>query len=162
MFMSLTTDKPAGAAATDAEIRAILTRYKRVALVGASAKPQRPSNGVMGFLLRHGFSVTPVNPSLAGETIHGQTVVATLDEAAPLEIVDVFRASDQVGPVVADAIRLGARVVWMQLGVVAQEAAAEARAAGIIVVMDRCPAIEWPRLGLRRPGPAGPGAGVSG
>jgi predicted CoA-binding protein len=105
----------------------------------------------MGFLLRHGFSVTPVNPGLAGQTIHGQTVVATLDEAAPLEIVDVFRASDQVGPVVADAIRLGARVVWMQLGVVNREAAAAARAAGITVVMDRCPAIEWPRLGLKRP-----------
>ena len=160
--MSLTTDHPAGAAATDADIRAVLTQYRRVALVGASAKPQRPSNGVMGFLLRHGFSVTPVNPSLAGQTIHGQTVVATLDEAAPLEIVDVFRASDQVGPVVADAIRLGARVVWMQLGVVAQEAAAEARAAGIIVVMDRCPAIELPRLGLGRATPAGPGAGASG
>jgi predicted CoA-binding protein len=147
--MSLTTDYRA-AAATDADIREILTRYTRVALVGASAKPERPSNGVMGFLLRHGFTVTPVNPGLAGQAIHGQTVVGTLDEAAPLEIVDVFRASDQVGPVVEDAIRLGARVVWMQLGVVNQEAAAKARAAGIIVVMDRCPAIEWPRLGLRR------------
>jgi predicted CoA-binding protein len=147
--MSLTTDYRV-AAATDADIREILTRYTRVALVGASAKPERPSNGVMGFLLRHGFTVTPVNPGLAGQAIHGQTVVGTLDEAAPLEIVDVFRASDQVGPVVEDAIRLGARVVWMQLGVVNQEAAAKARAAGIIVVMDRCPAIEWPRLGLRR------------
>ena len=147
--MSLTTDYRV-AAATDADIREILTRYTRVALVGASAKPERPSNGVMGFLLRHGFTVTPVNPGLAGQAIHGQTVVGTLDEAAPLEIVDVFRASDQVGPVVEDAVRLGARVVWMQLGVVNQEAAAKARAAGIIVVMDRCPAIEWPRLGLRR------------
>jgi predicted CoA-binding protein len=147
--MSLTTDYRV-AAATDADIREILTRYTRVALVGASAKPERPSNGVMGFLLRHGFTVTPVNPGLAEQAIHGQTVVGTLDEAAPLEIVDVFRASDQVGPVVEDAIRLGARVVWMQLGVVNQEAAAKARAAGIIVVMDRCPAIEWPRLGLRR------------
>ena len=119
----------------------ILTRYSRVALVGASAKPERPSHGVMGFLLRHGFTVTPVNPGLAGQTIHGQTVVAaTLDEAAPLEIVDVFRASDQVGPVVADAIRLGAKVVWMQLGVVNREAAEAARAAGIMtVIMDRCP-----------------------
>jgi predicted CoA-binding protein len=147
--MSLTIDSDA-TAATDADIRAVLTQYRRVALVGASAKPQRPSNGVMGFLLRHGFVVTPVNPGLAGETIHGQTVVASLDEAGPLEIVDVFRASDQVGPVVADAIRLGARVVWMQLGVVNREAAAAARAAGIMVVMDRCPAIEWPRLGLEK------------
>jgi predicted CoA-binding protein len=148
--MSATATHPATAEPTDAEIRAILTRYTRVALVGASAKPERPSHGVMGFLLRHGFSVTPVNPGLAGQTIHGQPVVRTLEEAAPLEIVDVFRASDHVGPVVTEAIRLGAKVVWMQLGVVNREAAVAARAAGITVVMDRCPAIEWPRLGLRR------------
>jgi predicted CoA-binding protein len=147
--MSHTTDRPPATAATDADIRAILMQYQRVALVGASVKPHRPSNGVMGFLLRQGFQVTPVNPGIAGETIHGQPVVASLDEAGPLEIVDIFRASEQVGPVVADAIRLGARVVWMQLGVVNREAAAAARAAGIMVVMDRCPAIEWPRLGLR-------------
>ncbi len=148
--MSATTGSPAAPSATDAEIRDVLTRYRRVALVGASAKPERPSHGVMGFLLRQGFTVTPVNPGLAGQTIHGQTVAATLDDAAPLEIVDVFRASDQVGPVVADAIRLGARVIWMQLGVVNREAAAAARAAGLTVIMDRCPAIEWPRLGMRR------------
>ncbi len=148
--MSATTGSPAAPSATDAEIRDVLTRYRRVALVGASAKPERPSHGVMGFLLRQGFTVTPVNPGLAGQTIHGQAVAATLDDAAPLEIVDVFRASDQVGPVVADAIRLGARVIWMQLGVVNREAAAAARAAGLTVIMDRCPAIEWPRLGMRR------------
>ena len=149
--MSATSSRPAATEPTDADIRAILTQYTRVALVGASAKPERPSHGVMGFLLRHGFDVTPVNPGLAGQTVHGRTVVGTLDEAAPLEIVDVFRASEHVGPVVTDAIRLGAKVVWMQLGVVNREAAAAARAAGITVVMDRCPAIEWPRLGLRRP-----------
>ncbi|WP_419757902.1 CoA-binding protein [Acidisoma sp.] len=148
--MSSVSGMPGAVAGTDADIRSILTRYTRVALVGASAKPERPSHGVMGFLLRHGFSVTPVNPGLAGQSVHGQTVVGTLDEAAPLEIVDIFRAPEQVGPVVADAIRLGARVVWMQLGVVNKEAADAARAAGIAVVMDRCPAIEWPRLGLRR------------
>ena len=148
--MSLARGVPEAVAGTDADIRAVLTQYTRVALVGASAKPERPSHGVMGFLIRHGFDVTPVNPGLAGQTIHGQTVVGSLDEAAPLEIVDIFRASEQVGPVVADAIRLGARVVWMQVGVVNREAADAARAAGITVVMDRCPAIEWPRLGLRR------------
>jgi predicted CoA-binding protein len=148
--MSLTTGSPAAPSATDAAIRDVLTRYRRVALVGASAKPERPSHGVMGFLLRHGFAVTPVNPGLAGQSIHGQAVAAKLDDAAPLEIVDIFRASDQVGPVVADAIRLGARVIWMQLGVVNRDAAAAARAAGLTVIMDRCPAIEWPRLGLRR------------
>lgn len=135
-------------ATTDETIRAVLTGYRRIALVGASAKPERPSHGVMGFLIRHGFDVTPVNPGLAGQTIHSRTVVASLAEAGPLEIVDIFRASDQVGPVVEEAIALGAKVIWMQLGVVNREAAALARAAGLTVIMDRCPAIEWPRLGL--------------
>jgi predicted CoA-binding protein len=152
----MSTTTTGSMSATDADIRAILTQYTRVALVGASAKPERPSHGVMGFLLRHGFDVTPVNPGLAGQAIHGRAVVPSLDEAAPLEIVDVFRAPDQVGPVVEDAIRLGARVVWMQLGVINREAAAMARAAGLTVVMDRCPAIEWPRLGLGS-GPGGRG-----
>jgi predicted CoA-binding protein len=147
--MSVTT--PAPAALTDDAIRTALLGCRRIALVGASNKPERPSYGVMGFLLRHGFEVTPVNPGLAGQAIHGQTVVASLDEAGPLEMVDIFRASDQVGPVVADAIRLGARVIWMQLGVTNHDAAEQARAAGLQVIMDRCPAIEWPRLGLRRP-----------
>lgn len=137
-------------ATTDETLRGVLTGYRRIALVGASAKPERPSHGVMGFLLRHGFDVTPINPGLAGQTIHGRIVAATLDEAGPLEIVDIFRASDQVGPVVADAIRLGAKVIWMQLGVVDRDAAAMARAAALTVIMDRCPAIEWPRLGLTR------------
>jgi predicted CoA-binding protein len=146
----MTSHSPSGTAAdvTNATIREVLTRYKRVALVGASAKAERPSHGVMGFLLRHGFAVTPINPGIAGQTVHEQTVVASLEDAVPLEIVDIFRASDQVGPVVADAIRLGAKVIWMQLGVVNQEAAAAARQAGLTVIMDRCPAIEWPRLGL--------------
>jgi predicted CoA-binding protein len=148
--MSTTSDGVIATEVTDATIRDILTRYRRVALVGASAKPERPSHGVMGFLLRHGFEVTPINPGLAGQTIHDRTILARLEEAAPLEIVDVFRASDQVGPVVTEAIRLGAKVIWLQLGVVNREAAAEGRAAGLTVVMDRCPAIEWPRLGLRR------------
>jgi predicted CoA-binding protein len=137
-----------GPATTDDDIRAALTGSRRIALVGASNKPDRPSHGVMGFLLRHGFEVTPVNPGLAGQTIHGKTVVATLDEAGPLEMVDIFRASEHVAPVVADAMRLGARVIWMQLGVIDREAAEKARAAGLTVIMDRCPAIEWPRLGL--------------
>ncbi len=146
----MNTQSPASASAeaTNATIREVLTRYKRVALVGASPKSERPSHGVMGFLLRHGFVVTPINPGIAGQSIHGQTVVASLEEAGPLEIVDIFRASDQVGPVVAEAIRLGAHVIWMQLGVVNQDAAAAARQAGLTVIMDRCPAIEWPRLGL--------------
>jgi hypothetical protein len=132
----------------DAEVRAVLTGVKRIALVGATNKPDRAAYGVQQFLQRHGYDVTPVNPLLAGEEIHGRKVVASLDEAAPLEMVDIFRAAAHVPPVVDDAIRLGAKVVWMQLGVVHEPAAAKARAAGITVVMDRCPAIESPRLGL--------------
>jgi uncharacterized protein len=131
---------------SDDTIRSILENTRRIALVGASAKPDRPSYGVMSFLLGRGYDVVPVNPGLAGQTIHGRMVVGGLGEAAPLEMVDIFRASDQVGPVVEEAIRRGARVIWMQLGVVNQPAAEAARAAGITVVMDRCPVIETARL----------------
>lgn len=132
----------------DEDIRRILTGTRRIALVGASNRPERASNGVMAYLIRRGYTVTPVNPGLAGQAIHGQRVVASLEEAGPLEMVDLFRASERVGPAVAEAIRLGAKVVWMQLGVVNEDAAAAARAAGLVVVMDRCPKIEIPRLGL--------------
>jgi predicted CoA-binding protein len=131
-------------------ISRVLTETRRIALVGASNKPYRPSNGVLRFLLGQGYDVTPVNPGLAGQAIHGRTVVGSLEEAQPLEMVDLFRASSRVGPAVDEAIRLKARVIWMQLGVIDQEAAARARAAGLIVVVDRCPAIEAPRLGLGR------------
>jgi uncharacterized protein len=132
---------------TDAAIRAILGQRRRIALVGASAKPWRPSHEVMRFLLDRGFDVTPVNPGLAGQAIHGRAVVPRLANAAPLEMVDVFRNSRQVGPLVDEAIRLGASIVWMQLGVIDLDAAARARAAGIQVVMDRCPVIEDRRIG---------------
>jgi len=130
------------------DIRAILTTTRRIAVVGVSANPMRPSHGVMAFLVAHGFEVVGVNPGLAGQHLHGRPVVASLDEAGPLDMVDVFRASDQVPAVMADAIRLGARTVWMQLGVAHAAAAAEGRAAGLVVIEDRCPAIEWCRLGL--------------
>ena len=132
----------------DTTIRRILTTTRRVALVGASLKPWRASHEVMGFLLGRGMDVTPVNPMIAGKQVHDRAVVAGLDGAAPLEMVDLFRNSARVGPAVDDAIRLGAKVIWMQLGVVDQDAAARARAAGMIVVMDRCPVIEVRRLGL--------------
>ena len=135
---------------SDESIRAVLTGTRRIALVGASAKPWRASHGVMRFLLDHGFDVTPVNPVLAGHSIHGRTVVARLAEAAPLEMVDVFRNSSHVGPLVDAAIGLGATSIWMQLGVVDEDAAERARAAGIIVFMDRCPVIEDRRLRLFR------------
>jgi predicted CoA-binding protein len=133
---------------TDETIRAILTDTRRIAVVGASDKPWRPSHGVFGFLLERGYDVTPVNPLLAGRAIHDRTVVAGLAEAIPLDMVDIFRTSANAGAAVDDAIRLGARTVWMQLGVVDKVAAERARAVGIVVVMDRCPVIEVRRLGL--------------
>jgi predicted CoA-binding protein len=133
---------------SDESIRKLLTTTHRIALVGASMKPWRASHGVMRFLLERGFDVTPVNPTLEGQTLHGRTVVACLDDAAPLEMVDVFRNTSHTSALVDDAIRLGATSIWMQLGVVDQEAASRARAAGITVVMDRCPVIEDRRLHL--------------
>ena len=114
----------------DDEIRALLAATKRIALVGASNKPERPSYGVMRFLLQNGFDVVPVNPGLAGQKVLGQMVVASLEAAAPLDMVDLFRNAADVGPPVAEAIRLGAKSVWMQLGVVNEEVAAAAREAG--------------------------------
>ncbi len=129
-------------------IQHILTTTRRIAVVGASANPDRASNEIMEFLVARGFDVVGVNPGLAGQTLHGRPVVATLDDAAPLDMVDVFRASDQVGPIMADAIRLGARTVWLQLGVMNADAVAAGRAAGLQVVENRCPSIEWRRLHL--------------
>jgi predicted CoA-binding protein len=130
------------------EIRDILTGTRRIAVVGASNKPERAGNYVLAFLVARGFDVTGVNPGLAGQTLHGRPVVASLDDAGPLDMIDVFRRSEEVGPIVQDAIRLGARTVWMQLGVINHAAAEAAAAAGLRVVMDRCPLIEWRRLGL--------------
>ena len=133
---------------SDDAIRAILAKTRRIAVVGASDKPWRPSHGVFRFLLERGYDAVPVNPTLAGRSIHGRPVVARLADAAPLDMVDVFRATQHVGALVDEAIRLGAKVIWMQLGVVDAAAAERARAAGITVVMDRCPVIEERRLGL--------------
>ena len=133
---------------TDAEIRDLLLRTRRIAVVGASDRPDRPSVGVFGFLLGRGYDAVPVNPTLAGDSIQGRRVAASLEEAGPLDMVDVFRRSTDAGAVVDEAIRLGARSVWLQLGVVDEAAAERARQAGLAVVMDRCPAIEWRRLGL--------------
>jgi predicted CoA-binding protein len=132
----------------DEMIRDILTTTRRIAVVGASNKPERPSYGVMRFLIAKGFEVIPVNPGLAGLEILGRRVVATLEEAGPLDMVDLFRNAAEVAAPVDEAIRLRARTVWMQLGVVNEAAADKALAAGLRVVMDRCPAIEMPRLGL--------------
>lgn len=134
---------------SDDYLRGIFTRVKTIALVGASPRPDRPSYRVMRFLQGKGFRVIPVNPQAAGETIHGEKVVASLaDIAAPVDMVDIFRRSELVAPVVDEAIAKGAKIVWMQLDVRDDKAAAKAEAAGLDVVMNRCPAIEMPRLGL--------------
>ena len=132
----------------DDPIRDILTTTKRIAVVGLSDRPARPSYGVASFLIAHGYEIVGVNPALAGRDVLGRPVVATLAEAGPLDMVDIFRASDQAGAVVMEAVAQGARTVWMQLGVVDDAAAEAARTAGLRVVMDRCPVIEWQRLGL--------------
>lgn len=133
---------------TDDEIREILLSTRRIAVVGASDRPVRPSFGVSRFLVDRGYEMTPVNPGISGRILHGSTVVARLEEAGPLDMVDVFRRSQEAGAVVDEAIRLGARTVWLQLGVIDDAAGERARAAGLRFVQDRCPVIEWRRLGL--------------
>jgi predicted CoA-binding protein len=134
---------------TEATIRRIFSGPLRIALVGASPRPDRDSHHVMQFLQQHGHEVIPVNPACAGQIILGEPVRASLREVSPpIDLVDVFRRSEHAGEVVDEAIALGARAVWLQLGVIDEAAAERARAAGLDVVMDRCPAIEIPRLGL--------------
>jgi predicted CoA-binding protein len=133
---------------SDADIRDILTSVKTIALVGWSPKPDRPSHRVAEFLKRKGYRVIPVNPGHAGERALGETVVATLAEAGKVDMVDIFRRSEEAAAVADEAVRIGAKVVWMQIGVVDEAAASRARNAGLRVVMNRCPAIEIPHLGL--------------
>lgn len=133
----------------DSYLAGIFRDTRTIALVGASPNPARPSYGVMRFLLGRGYRVIPVNPGQAGKEIHGQRVFGHLaDIPEPVDMVDVFRSSDAVPGVVDEALALDPkpRVIWTQLGVWHEDAAARAEAAGLKVVMDRCPAIELPRL----------------
>jgi predicted CoA-binding protein len=137
----------------DADIKSLLEDARTIAMVGASDRPDRPSYGVMAKLQAHGYRVIPVNPQITGEHIHGEFVFRDLSQLGdPIDIVDIFRNSDAAAEAVDQAIAVGAKAVWMQLGVVNQVAAARAEAAGLKVVMDRCPAIEIPRLGVARIG----------
>ncbi|MEN2748689.1 CoA-binding protein [Sphingomonas sp. T9W2] len=133
----------------DDGVRTLLTEARTIALVGASDRPDRASYGVMAYLQRQGYRVIPVNPQITGEHLHGEFVFRDLDQIGePIDIVDIFRNSAAAGEAVDAAIAAGAKAVWMQLGVVNEAAAARAEAAGLQVVMDRCPKIEIPRLGV--------------
>ena len=132
---------------SDAEIAALLNEARTIALVGASNRPERDSHEVMGVLLDWGYRVIPVNPNLAGKTIHGVRVVADIAGIEErIDIVDIFRRSEEVPAIVNDASKAGARAIWMQLGVINDPPAAVAEAAGLKVVMNRCPKIELARL----------------
>ncbi|RUN78242.1 CoA-binding protein [Sphingomonas sp. TF3] len=133
----------------DAELRTLLEETRVIALVGASDRPDRPSYRVMRTLQEHGYRVIPINPQITGEHLHGEFVFRDLSQIGdPIDLVDIFRNSAAAGEAVDDAIAAGAKAVWMQLGVVNDVAAARAEAAGLKVVMDRCPAIELARLGI--------------
>jgi predicted CoA-binding protein len=134
---------------SDEDIRELLTNVRTIAMVGASDRPGRPSNRVMKFLQDQGYRVIPVNPQITGEHVHGEYVWRELAQIGePIDIVDIFRRPDAAGEAVDAAIAIGAKAVWMQLGVIDEAAASRAEAAGLKVVMDRCPAIEIPRLGI--------------
>jgi hypothetical protein len=136
---------------SDELIKSVLRATKVIAMVGASGNEMRPSYFAMMYLLAKGFVVHPVNPALAGKEILGQHVYASLkDVPAPVDMVDIFRTADAAPGIVAEALqakeRLGIVTIWMQLGVVSEEAAEMARAAGLTVIMDRCPKIEYGRM----------------
>lgn len=136
---------------TEQEIKTILQQVKSIALVGASDKPHSASYGVMAYLLAQGYQVIPVSPKLAGQKLLEQKVYATLaDIPQPIDMVDVFRNSEAAYGVAEEAIAIKAKVLWLQLGVINEEAEKLATEAGLKVVMDRCPKIDIPRLGLEK------------
>lgn len=132
---------------SDALLKDVLGRVKTVAVVGASTHWNRPSYFVMKYLQTKGYRIIPVNPKAAGETVLGELVYASLaDIPEPVDMVDVFRQSAAAPGIVDEAIRIGAKVVWMQIGVRHDQAAAKAEAAGLTVIMNHCPKIEYGRL----------------
>jgi len=133
----------------DDDIAELLASARTIAMVGASDRPSRPSYGVMRFLQDHGYRVLPVNPQITGEHVLGEFVWRDLSQIGlAIDIVDIFRRPDAAGDAVDQAIVVGAKAVWMQIGVIDEAAAARAEAAGLKVVMDRCPKIEIARLGI--------------
>ncbi len=133
----------------DEDIAELLSSARTIAMIGASDRPDRASYRVMEFLQSRGYRVIPVNPPITGEHVHGEYVWRELAQIGePIDIVDIFRRPQAAGEAVDEAIAVGAKAVWMQLGVINEEAAARAEAAGLKVVMDRCPKIEIPRLGI--------------
>lgn len=134
---------------SDEDIAELLKTARTIAMIGASDRPSRPSYGVMKFLQDHGYRVIPVNPQITGQHVHGEYVWRDLDQVGePIDIVDIFRRPQAAGDAVDQAIEAGAKAVWLQLGVINEVAAAKAEAAGLKVVMNRCPKIEILRLGL--------------
>ncbi len=137
----------------DEDIYALLVNARTIAMVGASDRPGRPSYLVMKFLQDWGYRVLPVNPQIAGLHVHGEFVWSELAEIGmPIDIVDIFRRPEMALEVVEQSIAVGAKAVWMQLGVINEEAAERAEAAGLQVVMNRCPHIEIPRLHVPKVG----------
>ncbi|MGN6848410.1 MAG: CoA-binding protein [Sphingomicrobium sp.] len=135
----------------DEDIAELLRNARTIAVVGASDRPEPPSYGVMKFLQEWGYRVLPVNPQITGEHVLGEFVWRELAQIGiPIDIVDIFRRSEMAAEAVDQAIFVGAKSVWMQIGVINEKAAAKAEAAGLKVVMNRCPHIEIPRLGIRR------------
>lgn len=139
----------------DEDITELLTSARTIAMVGASDRPDRASYGVMKFLQDRGYRVFPVNPRITGERVHGEFVWRELGQIGePIDIVDIFRRPEAAGEAVDQAIAAGAKAVWMQLGVINEDAAGRAEAAGLKVVMNRCPKIEIARLRLPTAGEA--------
>jgi predicted CoA-binding protein len=132
---------------TDEFLKDTLARVRTIAVVGASANWNRPSFFVMKYLQTKGFRIVPVNPKEAGGAILGEKVYASLGEIPhPVDMVEIFRSSEEAGPLTDEAVRLGAKVVWMQIGVRNDDACNRAEGAGLTVVMNRCPKIEYSRL----------------